>query len=168
MFYWPLLGSTFHLGCRQPLVKMDSHCKPKFSTSLFLGHLRLQHIALFLVKAVKRSEGQGLFTHDSLQAHAPVLQHAGSHLCWSTRWCPEDLRGQNLEATVVQDAILKNIKVNQYFVQVHPVGASWCSTCIGHRVTFMSPLMPFELNINSWDPVVKDRIAFLPCVWRRV
>lgn len=92
---------------------MDPHCKPKFSASLFLGHLWLQHIALLLVKAVERSEGQGLFTQEALQAHAPVLQHAGTQLCWSTRWCPEDLRGQNLEATVVQDAILRKKNKNK-------------------------------------------------------
>lgn len=147
---------------------MDPHCKPKFRTGLFLRHLRLQHIALLLVEAVKRSEGQRLFTHDSLQAHTPVLQHAGSQLCWSTRWRPEDLRGQNLEAAVVQDAILKDIRVNQCFVKAHAVGASCCSTCIGHKVTLMSPLMPFDPNINSWDPVVKDRMALLSCVRSRV
>lgn len=37
------------------------------------------------------------------------------------------------------------------------------STCNGHNVTFMSPLMPLEVNIDSRDPVVKDRMAFLSC-----
>lgn len=32
-------------------------------------------------------------------------------------------------------------------------------TCMGHSVIFMSPLMPLELNMDSWDPVVKDSMA---------
>lgn len=46
--------------------------------------------------------------------------------------------------------------------------ASWYSTCSGHKVTLMSPLMPFDLNIDSWDPVVKERIVFFSCMCREV
>lgn len=48
------------------------------------------------------------------------------------------------------------------------VVALWCSTCSGHKVTLMSPLTPFDLNIDSWDPVVKERIVFLSCMYREV
>lgn len=40
---------------------------------------------------------------------------------------------------------------------------SWYFTCRGHSVTFMSPLMPLALNVDSWDPVVKDKRTFLSC-----
>lgn len=40
---------------------------------------------------------------------------------------------------------------------------SWYITCRGHRITFMSPLMPLVLNIDSWDPVVNDKRTFLSC-----
>lgn len=46
--------------------------------------------------------------------------------------------------------------------------ASWCSTCSGHKATLMSPWIPLGLNIDSWDPVVKERIAFLPYKCRKV
>lgn len=46
--------------------------------------------------------------------------------------------------------------------------ASWYSTCSGHKVTLMSPLMPFDLNIDSWDPVVKERIVLFSCMCREV
>ncbi len=32
-----------------------------------------------------------------------------------------------------------------------------------HMVTFMSPLMSFALNMDSWDPGVKDNMAVMSC-----
>ena len=98
---------SFHLAVgRQTLAQVDTHCQTKLLAGMFLMDVRLQLEAL-LIKAVQGNEGQRLFFQEALQTCTPVLQHAGASFRRSRRGSPEDLRGQDLEATVVKDAILQ-------------------------------------------------------------
>lgn len=87
---------------------MDPHSQSKLLSGMFLTDVRLKLEALLPVEAVQRSEGKWFFLQEALQSFTPALQHGASHLRGNVRRSPEDLRGQNLEATVVQDAILEN------------------------------------------------------------
>lgn len=69
--------------------------------------LRLQLETLLSIKAVQGSKGKRLFLQKALQSFTPGLKHCGAGLWGNVRWSPVDLRGQNFEATVVQNTILK-------------------------------------------------------------
>ena len=100
--------SSFHLVVGwEWLAQMDPHCKAILLGGMFLTHLGLQLETLLLIKAVQRSEGKWFFSQETLQSRTPALQHCAAQLRGDMRWSPEDLRGQNLEATVVQDAVLQ-------------------------------------------------------------
>lgn len=70
--------------------------------------LRLQLETLLPVEAVHRREGKGFFSQHTFQSFTPAFQHGAAYLRGNVRRSPEDLRSQNLEATVVQDAILED------------------------------------------------------------
>lgn len=71
-----LLNTTLYLAAgRQRLAQVGPHRQPKLIFGVFLRDLSLQLIALILVKAVKRGEGQGLLIQEASQASLPTLQH---------------------------------------------------------------------------------------------
>lgn len=117
--------------------------------------LRLQLETLLPVEAVHRCEGKRFFSQDTFQSFTPAFQHGAAYLRGNVRRSPEDLRSQNLEAAVVQDAILEDTNMVQTLplstahLQLVLLSLPCSSTCSGHSVTFMSPLMPFALNMDS-------------------
>lgn len=104
----PPLDSRFNLAVGwQRFSQVVSHGQPKLLGGVFLLDLRFQLEALFTVKAVWWREGKWLLSQEALQSGAPGIQHGGAGLSRSMNWSPEDLRGQNLEAAVMQDAVLQ-------------------------------------------------------------
>lgn len=94
----------------QWFTQVDPHRQSKLLGGMFLMDLRLQLETLLHVKAIHGSEAERLLLQQAWQSFAPGLQHGGAGLRGKVTWSPEDLRGQNLEATVVQDAILQEKK----------------------------------------------------------
>lgn len=103
--------SSFHLAVGwQSFSQVDPNSQTVLLAGILLLELRLQLETLLPVKAVQGSEGKRLLWQDALQSCTPSLQQGAACLRGKTRGSPEDLRGQNLEATVVQDAILEGEK----------------------------------------------------------
>lgn len=156
--------ASFHLAVGgQWFPKVVPHSQAKLLGGMLLLDLGLQLETLFCVKAVERREGKRLLSQKALQPCAPGLEHRDTGLRGNMSWSPEDLWGQDLESTVVQDTVLEVEITRVGLNKDNTVKLKTCrnSTCSGHKVTFMSPLMPFALNMDSWDPVVKDSMAFL-------
>lgn len=91
----------------QCFAQVDPHSQAKLFTGMFLMKLLLQLETLLPIKTVHGSKGQWFFFQEALQSCTPGLKHGAAGLRGNVRWSPEDLRGQNLKATVVQDAILQ-------------------------------------------------------------
>lgn len=86
--------------------QVDPHGQSKLLGGMFLMDFRLQLETLLHVKAIHGSEAERLLLHQAWQSFAPGLQHGGAGLRGKVTWSPEDLRCQNLEATVVEDTVL--------------------------------------------------------------
>lgn len=96
--------------CWKRHPQVDSHCNSNLLGSMFLKDLRLHLEPLLLIEVVQRTKAQWFLFQKSLQPCAPGLQHGITGLCGDTGGSPEDLWGQNLEATVVQDTILERVE----------------------------------------------------------
>lgn len=89
------------------LSQVDPRSQSKLLVGVFLMELRLQLETLLPVKAVRGREGKGLFFQQALHSGAPGLQHGLAGRSCDVRWSPEDLRRQNLEATVIENTVLE-------------------------------------------------------------
>lgn len=89
------------------LAQVDPHCQSILLGGMFLTDLWLQLETLLPIETVQGSEGKWFLSQEALKSCTPALKHGAAHLSGNVGRSPEDLRGQNLEATVVQDAILQ-------------------------------------------------------------
>ena len=95
---------------RERLAHMMTHSEAERSFSLLLLHFLLQLEATSGVKAVRGGKGERSLTEETLETLAPTLQHGVAGIGWDVWRSPEDLWCQDLEATVVENAILQGDK----------------------------------------------------------
>lgn len=121
----PSSDSSFHLAVGwQCLSQVDPHCQSILLAGMFLMDLRLQLVTLS-IKAIQGCEGKWFLCQEALQSFTPAFQHGAAYLRRNWGRSPEDLRRQNLEATVVQDAILQEKRIKSHISLAVPVWLHW-------------------------------------------
>lgn len=106
---------------REGFPQMGSYRQSKLLECMLFLKLWFKLEAMLPVKTIQRDKGQRSFSLQPLKPGSPELQHCGAGFSGDTRWSPENLRSQNLKATVVKDPILHRERVHASNQQVFQI-----------------------------------------------